>query len=74
MSKKEELSWQLTNLWYIILSETSNYFLMMTRQQENEWERTFTYNNMKKYTAAQLQTEVDNARAFCIKQKYFEAE
>lgn len=71
MSKKEELSWQLTNLWYIILSETSNYFLMMTRQQENEWERTFTYNNMKKYTADQLQTEVDNARAFCVEQGFF---
>ena len=71
MSKKEELSWQLTNLWYIILSETSNYFLMMTRTQENEWERTFTYNNMKKYTAAQLQTEVDKARAFCIDKGFF---
>lgn len=71
MSKKEELSWQLTKLWYIILSETSNYFLIMTRQQENEWERTFTYNNMKKYTAAQLQAEVDNARAFCVEQGFF---
>ena len=73
MSKKEKLSWELTNLWYIILSETTNYFLIMTRQQENEWERTFTANNMKKYTAAQLQTEVDNARAFCIEHKFFEA-
>ena len=25
MREKEKLSWELTNLWYIILSETSNY-------------------------------------------------
>ena len=71
MREKEKLSWELTNLWYIILSETSNYFFVMTKQQENEWYRTFTANNMKKYTAKQLQEEIDKARAFCAKQGYF---
>ena len=71
MREKEKLSWELTNLWYIILSETSNYFIVMTKQQENEWYRTFTANNMKKYTAKQLQEEIDKARAFCAKQGYF---
>ncbi len=71
MTKKEQLSWTLTNLWYIILSETTNYFLVMSRQEENEWERTFTRNSMKKYTAAQLEVEIANARAFCIAHKFF---
>ena len=71
MREKEKLSWELTNLWYIILSETSNYFIVMTKQQENEWERMFTANNMKKYTSKQLQEEIDKARAFCVKQGYF---
>ena len=70
MREKEKLSWELTNLWYIILSETSNYFIVMTKQQENEWERTFTANNIKKYTAKQLQEAIDKARAFCVKQGY----
>lgn len=69
MREKEKLSWKLTNLWYIILSETSNYF--MTNQQEYEWMHTFTANNMKKYTSKQLQEEIDKARAFCVKQGYF---
>ena len=71
MREKEKLSWELTNLWYIILSETSNYFIVMTKQQEIEWERTFTANNMKKYTSKQLQEEIGKARAFCVKQGYF---
>ena len=45
---------------------------MMSKIEESEWERTFTYNNMRKYTAAQLQAEIDNARAFCKEHKYFE--
>ena len=72
MSNKERLSWELTKLWYIILSETTNCFIMMSKIEESEWERTFTYNNMRKYTAAQLQAEIDNARAFCIEHKYFD--
>ena len=71
MREKEKLSWKLTNLWYIILSETSNYFIVMTKQQEYEWMHTFTANNMKKYTAKQLKEEIDKARAFCAKQGYF---
>ena len=43
----------------------------MTKQQEIEWEHTFTANNMKKYTSKQLQEEIDKARAFCVKQGYF---
>lgn len=71
MREKEKLSWELTNLWYIILSETTNYFFVMTEQQEIEWKRTFTANNMKKYTSKQLQEEIGKARAFCAKQGYF---
>ena len=43
----------------------------MGKQQEIEWERMFTANNMKKYTSKQLQEEIDKARAFCVKQGYF---
>lgn len=71
MTEKQKLAIELTILWYIILSETANYFLMMTNKEEREWEQNFTKNNMKKYTTSQLETEVKNARAFCINQGFF---
>lgn len=62
-SKKEEKAWELTRLWYVIISRTSNAFIAMTRKQEDEWERTFTANTMKNYTVQQIDEEIVKARA-----------
>ena len=62
-SKKQDKAWELTRLWYIILNNTSNAFIAMTRKQEDEWERTFTANTMKKYTEKQIDEEIVKARA-----------
>lgn len=70
MTEKEKLAWELTRLWYIILSHYGQFW-MMSKREENEWEQTFTQNNMKKYTKTQLQTEVVKAREYCIQQKLF---
>ena len=62
-SKKEEKAWELTRLWYVIISRTSNAFITMTPNQEDEWERTFTANTMKNYTVQQIDEEIVKARA-----------
>lgn len=62
VTNKEMKAWELTRLWYCIISETSNAFITMSRQQEDEWERNFTYTNMKKYTERQLDAEIESAK------------
>ena len=62
-SKKEEKAWELTRLWYVIISRTSNAFIAMSPKQEDEWERTFTANTIKKYTEKQIDEEIVKARA-----------
>ena len=63
-TKKEEKAWELTQLWYIILSHTTNVFTRMSKQKESEWEQTFTRNNYSRYTTAQLDAEIQSAREY----------
>ena len=62
-TKKQDKAWELTRLWYSILSETSNVFITMTKEQENNWEQEFTANTLKKYTEKQIDDFLVKARA-----------
>ena len=66
-TNKEQKAWELTSLWYSILSETTNVFITMTKKQETEWESKFTYNNLSKYTCKELDAEIEYARALLAK-------
>lgn len=63
ITKKQDKAWELTRLWYSILSKTSNVFIVMSRKQEDEWEREFTANTLKKYTEKQIDEFIVKARA-----------
>lgn len=68
--KKQDKAWELTRLWYTILSETSNVFITMTKEQENNWEQEFHANTMM-YTEEQIDALIGEAKANRAINDYF---
>ena len=66
-TKKEMLAMELTWTWYVVLSETSNAFLVMSKDEEDKWFQEFTDNTMRDYTAKQIQEEIVKARKYIKK-------
>ena len=60
-TKKEMLAMELTWTWYIILSNNSNAFWMISKDEEEKWFQEFTKNTMRDYTAKQIEEEIKKA-------------